>query len=78
MHKLSSHNDSTIKNGLIILPSAQMAMSTSCRKFTYPVHLFLSMPDLPAFPRTRKTSRLQPLLCTVLLLQLLVLVVLLF
>jgi hypothetical protein len=36
------------------------------------------MPDLPAFPRTRKTSRLQPLLCTVLLLQLLVLVVLLF
>jgi hypothetical protein len=78
MHKLSSHNDSTIKSGLITLPSAQMAMSTSCRKFTYPVHLFLSMPDLPAFPRTRKTSRLQPLLCTVLLLQLLVLVVLLF
>jgi hypothetical protein len=78
MHKLSSHNDSTIKNGLIILPSAQMATSTNCRKFTYPVHPFLSMPDLPAFPRTRKTSRLQPLLCTVLLLQLLVLVVLLF
>jgi hypothetical protein len=78
MHKLLSHNDSIIKSGLITTPSAQMAMSTSCRKSTYPVHPFLSMPDLPAFPRTRKTSRLQPLLCTVLLLQLLVLVVLLF
>jgi hypothetical protein len=78
MHKLLSHNDSIIKSGLITTPSALMAMSTNCHKYIYPVTLFLSMPDLPAFPRTRKTSRLQPLLCTVLLLQLLVLVVLLF